>query len=62
MYVIKVVWYPQLPNKQNTVYFNNTQPQNIFKNKLCLSYHYYQKMVDAGARTAAGSCNGVVNV
>ena len=24
MYGIKVVWYPLLTNKQNTVYFNNT--------------------------------------
>ena len=35
---------------------------NIFKNKACLSYHYHQKMVDAGASTAGGSSNGVVYV
>ena len=40
----------------------NTKGLNIFKNKACLSYHYHQKMGDAGASTAAGSSNGVVYV
>ena len=40
----------------------NVKGLNIFKNKECLTYHYHQKVVDAGASTAAGSSNGVVYV
>ena len=40
----------------------NARGLHIFSNKTCLSYHYHQKMVDAGAITAAGSSNGVTYV
>ena len=41
---------------------SNLKDLNIFKSKACLSYHYHQKMADAGASTAANSSNGFVYV